>query len=189
MFITDTVDAAYPPESWTPQATMDRLGEIINQRNDLMSQSHTGPRASISLLNSKNGPLARSVYGSKDSRAEDGDEGGITSLAMSAMTQRASFSGEPALDDTLTDITQQETLSEALLKAGLPDLSITSLVTKQLIKPLLSNLRQSKITSIIALEPFFSRASLANYEAVYSLGGIDWSAVETSLENDLFEGE
>lgn len=188
MFITDTVDAAYPPESWTPQATMDRLGEIINQRNDLMSQSHTGPRASISVLNTKNSPLARSLNASKDVKAELGDEGVITSLPMLAMTQRASFSGEAALDK-LIDVTQQETLSEALLKAGLPDLSITSLATKQLIKPLLSNLRQSKITSIIALEPFFSRASLANYEAVYSLGGIDWSAVERSLDEDLFEGE
>ncbi|KAM0754971.1 hypothetical protein T439DRAFT_284317 [Meredithblackwellia eburnea MCA 4105] len=29
MFVTDTVDAVYPPEAWIPQAIMDRLGEII----------------------------------------------------------------------------------------------------------------------------------------------------------------
>lgn len=29
MFVTDTVDAIYPPNSWIPQAIMDRLGEVI----------------------------------------------------------------------------------------------------------------------------------------------------------------
>ena len=28
-FVTDTVDAIYPPNNWLPQAIMDRLGEII----------------------------------------------------------------------------------------------------------------------------------------------------------------
>lgn len=192
MFITDTVDAAYPPEIWTPQATMDRLGEIINQRSDLMNQSHTGPRASISLLNTKNGPLARANHTSNAGNevGEEYEGEGARSLPMSAMTQRASFLGEASSPDDLTDImAKQELTSEALLKAGLPNLSTTSkLVTKLLIKPLLSSLRQSKITSIVALEPFFSRASLANYEAVYSLGEVDWDAVELGLQSDLFEG-
>ncbi|GAA6052531.1 hypothetical protein JCM3770_003812, partial [Rhodotorula araucariae] len=30
MFVTDTVDAMYPPENWLPQAIMDRLGEILS---------------------------------------------------------------------------------------------------------------------------------------------------------------
>ncbi|GAA6058598.1 hypothetical protein JCM10212_004009 [Sporobolomyces blumeae] len=30
MFVTDTVDAIYPPDSWLPQAIMDRLGEILS---------------------------------------------------------------------------------------------------------------------------------------------------------------
>ncbi|KAK4703671.1 hypothetical protein P7C70_g2546, partial [Phenoliferia sp. Uapishka_3] len=29
MFVTDTVDAIYPPEPWLPQAIMDRLGELL----------------------------------------------------------------------------------------------------------------------------------------------------------------
>lgn len=29
MFVTDTVDAIYPPDGWIPQAIMDRLGEIL----------------------------------------------------------------------------------------------------------------------------------------------------------------
>lgn len=29
MFVTDTVDAVYPPDNWLPQAIMDRLGEIL----------------------------------------------------------------------------------------------------------------------------------------------------------------
>ncbi|KAL8286531.1 hypothetical protein RQP46_004548 [Phenoliferia psychrophenolica] len=36
MFVTDTVDAIYPPEPWLPQAIMDRLGEVLaapNRRN------------------------------------------------------------------------------------------------------------------------------------------------------------
>ncbi|KAI5481667.1 cellular morphogenesis-related protein [Pseudohyphozyma bogoriensis] len=31
MFVTDTVDAIYPPDAWLPQAIMDRLGEIISR--------------------------------------------------------------------------------------------------------------------------------------------------------------
>lgn len=30
MFVTDTVDAIYPPDNWLPQAIMDRLGELIH---------------------------------------------------------------------------------------------------------------------------------------------------------------
>lgn len=30
MFVTDTVDAIYPPDSWFPQAIMDRLGDILS---------------------------------------------------------------------------------------------------------------------------------------------------------------
>ncbi|BGP31712.1 hypothetical protein JCM10296v2_003486 [Rhodotorula toruloides] len=29
MFVTDTVDAIYPPDSWVPQAIVDRIGEVI----------------------------------------------------------------------------------------------------------------------------------------------------------------
>lgn len=173
MFIVDTVDAAYPPEGWTPQAVMDRLGEIVNQRGDLVNH---GPRASISLLNTKNGPHAQQLQSSS-----------ATSVPMSAMAQRNSFSGHLPNGATVAGAEGQG-YQDALQQAGIPELPITSL-RKPSIKPLLSSIRQSKITSIAALEPFFSRASLANYEAVYSLGNVDWNAVERSLEADLFEGD
>jgi hypothetical protein len=31
MFVTDTVDAIYPPNEWTPQAIVDRLGDIMSR--------------------------------------------------------------------------------------------------------------------------------------------------------------
>lgn len=184
MFIVDTVDAAYPPENWTPQAVMDRLGEIINKRGDLVN---TGPRASISLLNTKNGPQARKTQENLD----DGDGDTLSSVPMSAMAQRKSFSGESTTVNGEPSFftAEQQRYQEALSQAGIPyNLPLTSL-RKPSIKPLLFSIRQSKITSLAALEPFFSRASLANYEAVYSLGVVDWEAVERSLEADLFEGD
>lgn len=36
MFVTDTVDSIYPPDIWSPQAIMDRLGEILSDaRSDI----------------------------------------------------------------------------------------------------------------------------------------------------------
>ena len=37
MFVTDTVDAIYPPDVWLPQAIMDRLGEILSDSHGAMS--------------------------------------------------------------------------------------------------------------------------------------------------------
>jgi hypothetical protein len=31
MFVTDTTDAVYPPEDFSPEAIMDRLNEIISE--------------------------------------------------------------------------------------------------------------------------------------------------------------
>lgn len=31
MFVTDTTDAAYPPEEYTPDAMMDRLAELLTE--------------------------------------------------------------------------------------------------------------------------------------------------------------
>ena len=31
MFVTDTTDAAYPPEDFLPEAIMDRLSEILSE--------------------------------------------------------------------------------------------------------------------------------------------------------------
>lgn len=122
MFITDTVDAVYPPDNWTPQAIMDRLGEIIGSRQDLLTN---------------------------------------TTASYTNATPRLSIAGGGGAG------TNRDARS----------------------RPLLSTQRLSKIASVGALEPFFSRASLATYEAVYRLGGVDWPAVEQSVELDLFEGE
>ena len=54
-------------------------------------------------------------------------------------------------------------------------------------KPLLYELRQSRIDSFAQLEPFFSRVSLATYEKLYVGGGIDWESVEIGIRGDLFE--
>lgn len=140
MFITDTVDAAYPPESWTPQAIMDRLGEIISGRLD--------------LLNSSRSPIT--------------SNGGVS---MSAGDAHQPLSAGMAPRFSIASIDR------------------TSTTGQRLVRPLLANVRLCKISALSALEPFFSRASLSNYESVYALGGVDWAAVESSLECDLFEGD
>lgn len=54
-------------------------------------------------------------------------------------------------------------------------------------KPMLQSVRS--IDSIRDLGRFFSHASIASYESVYSSGGnIDWEAVEQSLLEDMFDG-
>ena len=35
MFVTDTTDAVYPPEDYTPEAIMDRLAEIMLEHSHL----------------------------------------------------------------------------------------------------------------------------------------------------------
>jgi len=40
MFITDTVDAIYPPEDWTTRSLLDRLGEVV--RNILSEKEKSG---------------------------------------------------------------------------------------------------------------------------------------------------
>ncbi|KAH8923425.1 hypothetical protein BT69DRAFT_1350163 [Atractiella rhizophila] len=47
MFLTDTVDAVYPPSLWTPTAILDRLGEILHRN---LSSTHT-PHPNIDLNN------------------------------------------------------------------------------------------------------------------------------------------
>jgi hypothetical protein len=46
MFVTDTVDAIYPPTSWQPQAIMDRLGDI------LLDPHHIGPTTLVATSSS-----------------------------------------------------------------------------------------------------------------------------------------
>ncbi|SCV67868.1 BQ2448_5479 [Microbotryum intermedium] len=51
MFVTDTVDAMYPPDAWLPQAIMDRLGEIIHDGR----HSPSSPSTSISPVVQRGG--------------------------------------------------------------------------------------------------------------------------------------
>lgn len=53
-------------------------------------------------------------------------------------------------------------------------------------RPLLAKVR--RVDNIQPLEEFFSRISLANYEALYGGGPVDWGAVETDIEMDIFDG-
>ena len=39
MFVTDTVDAVYPPDVWLPQAIMDRVGEILTDPHSTLQPS------------------------------------------------------------------------------------------------------------------------------------------------------
>lgn len=47
MFVTDTTDAAYPPEDFLPESIMDRLSEILSEHK------HSGVRFSAQRHKSK----------------------------------------------------------------------------------------------------------------------------------------
>lgn len=40
-----------------------------------------------------------------------------------------------------------------------------------------------------SLEPFFSRLSVYSFESVYHGTTVDWELVESSIEQDIFEGD
>jgi len=42
MFVTDTVDAMYPPDPWLPQAIMDRLGDMLSKDSAPASTTGSG---------------------------------------------------------------------------------------------------------------------------------------------------
>lgn len=114
MFVTDTVDAIYPPANWLPQAIMDRLGGILADPHATPPNSASYPSSTLP-------------------------------------------SPSPAFDQS---------------GGRKPRLTLR------------------RIGTIGALEPFFSSISLSAYESVYNSGGkIDWGAVESVLERDIFDGD
>jgi len=121
MFVTDTVDAIYPPDSWLPQAIMDRLGEILSD------PQHASTAA----------PILPAIFSSPN-----------LNHATPSPTEVASSNPSAR-------------------------------------KPLLA---ARKLSTITELEPFFATVSLAAYESTYNCKSVDWRAVETGLERDLFEG-
>lgn len=46
MFLTDTMDAIYPPESWSPQAVLDRLSVILTEH-----QTRTAVSPRLRMIN------------------------------------------------------------------------------------------------------------------------------------------
>ena len=107
MFVTDTVDAMYPPDAWMPQAIIDRLGEVLS--------------ASARTPVAQPGTLAAQIDGHVE--------------------RRAPF------------------------------------------------IRTRRIERMSDLEPFFSKVSLANYEAVYNAGTkTDFAEVEKQIVLDIFDG-
>jgi hypothetical protein len=56
-------------------------------------------------------------------------------------------------------------------------------------RPLLDHLRQNdKLDSLALLEPFFASISRTSFQAIYSKRGVDWEAIVTGIEADMFEG-
>ncbi len=39
MFVTDTVDASYPPDDWTPESIVDRLADLISDHRRRLTTS------------------------------------------------------------------------------------------------------------------------------------------------------
>lgn len=54
-------------------------------------------------------------------------------------------------------------------------------------KPRLTAIRQ--LSSLYQLQPFFARASIDTFEGVYGNQGVDWEAIETGLDYEIFEGQ
>lgn len=111
MFVTDTVDAMYPPDGWSPQAIIDRLGEV---------------------------------------------------MASSVVTPSGS------------------TASATPIAPGHMDGHVSARVPF---------IRTKRIDRLSSLEPFFTKVSLANYEAIYNAGTkIDRAEVERQIVLDIFDG-
>lgn len=43
MFVTDTVDAVYRPDSWSPEAMMDRLAEVATSAPAVETKANSAP--------------------------------------------------------------------------------------------------------------------------------------------------
>jgi hypothetical protein len=66
MFVTDTTDAAYPPEEFTPEGIMDRLSEILSENNQSVPVGFLRvPRLPIVIENLQHSP-ASLLFGSDD---------------------------------------------------------------------------------------------------------------------------
>lgn len=58
MFITDTVDAMYPPDPWLPHAIIDRLASTLNERSSLPVDR---PRSSLVIPSQVSPPIFRLI--------------------------------------------------------------------------------------------------------------------------------
>ncbi|EPT03457.1 hypothetical protein FOMPIDRAFT_1058702 [Fomitopsis schrenkii] len=92
-----------------------------------------------------------------------------------------------AMLDRLAEITGDLPVTESAPSPLHGASSTPTVGSRPMRRPMLRSLRQ--IDSIRELVPFFSHASIASYESVYSSGGnVDWEAVEGGLLEDMFDG-
>ncbi|GEM07562.1 cellular morphogenesis-related protein [Rhodotorula toruloides] len=93
MFVTDTVDAIYPPNSWIPQAIMDRLGEVIamqpaNGRSSATSASKTSVvdevSGSVLSRSSATAPLRRPLIQARQVRSIQDLEPFFSTISLAA---------------------------------------------------------------------------------------------------------
>lgn len=145
IFITDTVDAVFPPDGWTPQAVLDRLGEVVNERKRKASlvASATTPRPSTPST-----PRKRTV--TLPNHTPSPSTGSIATVTAATTTTGGRAGGSR--------------------------------------RPMLNEVRQGSIKSLDELERFFARISLSAYESVYASSIVDFEALESSIDADLFEG-
>jgi hypothetical protein len=48
--------------------------------------------------------------------------------------------------------------------------------------------QNDKLDSLSPLEAFFTSISRTSFQAIYSKRGVDWEAIVTGIEADMFEG-
>jgi len=61
MFITDTVDAIYPPDGWRPEALLDKASEVVNSlpTRGMLNEGKTPISFTSSKENARRRPLLR----------------------------------------------------------------------------------------------------------------------------------
>jgi len=159
MFVTDTVDAIYPPDHWSPQAIMDRIGEVLS--NSALAKAH---HHQIALLSPQADSFAQAGQ-TPGSGSGSGPGAGAGAVAGARGSPKAG-GGE-------------------LFESPNP----AEPMSEKRVGPRRPLLRSRRVHSVADLEGFFSTVSLRAYEQVYDGGGrVDWPAVEGCLERDLFSG-
>lgn len=122
MFVTDTTDAAFPPEDFLPEAIMDRLSEILSEhshvrvRPPLHSYSLPAKKADACTLQQNHGPVVLDGY---DEDQQSLRRPRLTALRhLSSLTQLQPFFARASIDTFEGVYSDQGTDWEAV-EAGL----------------------------------------------------------------------